>query len=195
MRRLFVGALTIVSALALSGCSLVSTSSAPNLVNPNDVPLGLLDPTIPFTDFAQVHFVTRVVYMVDHAQQLIPVDRLMTSPPSLTEVLHYVALGPTLAEQANGVTTQVPASLVVNEATPVSGLVGVVHIDVSSAIKQLAPAARRMAVAQFLFSAAAIGASNGIELSVNQTPYPLLLATGQLVTIITPADLTYLLKP
>ena len=55
LRRLVVVA---ACALSLSGCTLVSTSSSPTLVNPNVVPLGLLDPTIPFTDFAQVHFVT-----------------------------------------------------------------------------------------------------------------------------------------
>lgn len=195
MKRLIGVSVALVSALALSGCTLVSTSSSPALVSPNDVPLGLLDPTIPFTDFAQVHFVTRVVYMVDHAQQLIPVDRLMTSPPSLTEVLHYVVLGPTLAEGANGVTTQVPPNLVINEVTPVNGLVGVAHVDVSSEIKQIAPDARRMAVAQILFSAVANGATNGIEISVDQTPYSLQLASGQSVSIVTPADLTYLLKP
>lgn len=181
----------VVCALSLSGCTLVSTSSSPSLVNSNDVPLGLLDPTIPFTDFAQVHFVTREVYMVNRSQHVIPVGRLVTSPPNLAQVLHYVPLGPTATEQANGVTTQVPSTMVVNQANMPSDD-GIALIDVSAVLSQLAPVARRLAVAQLLFTAQAMGASIGIEISINQTPFALQLANGTSVSVITPADLAYL---
>ncbi len=185
-----VGAL-LVCALAFSGCTLVSTSSSPTLVNPDDVPFGLLDPTIPFTDFAQVHFVTRDVYMIDRTQHVVAVGRLVTSPPTLAEVLHYVPLGPTAAEQARGITTEIPSTLVINQANiPHAG--GVALIDVSASLQQLVPAARRLAVAQLLFTAEEMGATAGIQISVNQTPFALPLANGTRATVITPADLAYL---
>jgi hypothetical protein len=189
VRRLRRLAVLFVSAAALSGCTLVSTSSSPTLVNSNDVPLGLLQPTIPFTDFARVLFVTRDIYMVDAAQLVIPVSQIVTSPPNLLEVLHYIPLGPTSSEQRTGVTTQVPLNLVVNLATIHDG---VALVDVSSALTQIPPVGRRIAVAQFLFTAVAMGATKGIEISIDQTPFSLELANGTRVSLITPADLAYL---
>ncbi len=188
LRRVVVLALC---AMAFSGCTLVSTSSSPTLVDPNDVPLGLLDPTIPFTDFAQVHFVTRQVYMVDRSQHVVAVDRLVTSPATLSEVLHYVPLGPTAMEQARGITTDLPPTLVVNQANMAHDD-GVVLIDISSSLQSLPPAARRLAVAQLLFTAQEMGATTGIRLSVNQSPVDLTLANGTNVSLITPADLAAL---
>ncbi len=188
LRRLFI---LIICAATLSGCTLVSTSSSPTLVDPNNVPLGLLEPTIPFTDFAQVHFVTRQVYMVDHSQHVIAVGRLVTSPPTLAQVLHYVPLGPTATEQARGITTEIPSTLVVNQANmPTDD--GIALVDVSTSLPQLSPDARRLAVAQLLFTAVAMGATTGIRISVNQTPFVLPLANGTSVSLITPADLAYL---
>ena len=189
-RRLLVLALCAVS---LGGCTLVSTSSSPTIINSNDVPLGLLDPTLPFTDFAQVHFVTRPIYLLDRNHRVIPVNRLVTSPPTLAEVMHYVPLGPTVLEQAQGVTTQIPSTLVVNQANFPSPN-GVALIDVSPELRHLAPTALRLAVAQLLFTAVAMGASKGIEISINQAPFALHLASGALVSLITPQDLAYLKK-
>ena len=188
LRRLLV---LVACAVTLSGCTLVSTSSSPTLVDPNNVPLGLLEPTIPFTDFAQVHFVTRQVYMVNHSQHVIGVGRLVTSPPTLAQVMHYVPLGPTATEQARGITTEIPSTLVVNQANmPTDD--GIALVDVSTSLQQLAPDARRLAVAQLLFTAVAMGATTGIRISVNQTPSVLPLANGTSVSLITPADLAYL---
>ncbi|MDH2903932.1 MAG: GerMN domain-containing protein [Actinomycetota bacterium] len=188
LRRLGV---LVVCALALSGCTLVSTSSSPSLISPNDVPLGLLDPTIPFTDFAQVHFVTRQIYLVDHSQHVVAVNRLVTSPPTLSEVLHYVPLGPTANEQANGITTEIPSTMVVNQANMPNDD-GIALVDVSGALLQLTPNARRLAVAQLLFTAQAMGADTGIKISINQIPFTLQLTNGSNVTLITPAELDYL---
>lgn len=183
--------LLLVCALTFSGCTLVSTSGSPTLINPNNVPLGLLDPTIPFTDFAQVHFVTRQIYLVDQSQHVVPVGRLVTSPPSLAEVLHYVPLGPTVTEQAAGITTQIPSAMVVNQANIPSGN-GIALIDVSAELRQLPPAAQRLAVAQLLFTARAMGATQGVRISIDQTPFSLRLVNGERASLITPSDLSYL---
>jgi hypothetical protein len=191
MRRVRRAGVVLASALALSGCTLVSTSSAPTLVDGNSVPLGLLSPTIPFTDYARVLFVSRDIYLVNKAQLVVPVSRLVTSPPSLFDVLHYVPVGPTVSEQLAGTTTQVPSALVVNQATILNGIA---LVDVSAQLAQIPPVARRIAVAQFLFTAVAMGATKGIELSINQTPFFLTLATGARVALVTPAELAYLKK-
>ena len=191
MRGLRLLGVLVVSAIVLGGCTLVSTSNTPTLVNSNDVPLGLLDPTIPFTDFAQVHFVSREVFMVDQAQKVIPVARLVTSPPTLSAALYYVPLGPTSKEQSENVTTQVPNSLVVNQAQIQNG---VALIDLSGALTQLSLSDRRIAVAQFLFTAVGMGASKGIKITINQNPFSLQLANGEKVSLITPAELAYLRK-
>jgi hypothetical protein len=191
VRRLRRLGVLFASALALSGCTLVSTSSSPTLVGSNDVPLGLLEPTIPFTDYARVLWVTRDVYMVNRAQKVMPVKRLMTSPPTLPEVLYYFVLGPTVNEQSQGITTQVPDAhaMVVNSARIRNG---VAHVDVSYDLNKIPPVGRRIAVAQFLFTAEAMGAAKGIEISINQTPFSLQLANGKSVTLITPPELAYL---
>jgi hypothetical protein len=189
VRRLArLGAL-LAGAMVLSGCTLVSTSTSPTIVNSNDVPLGLLDPTIPFTDFARVIFVERDVYMANKSDKLVAVGRLMTSPPNLTEVLHYVLLGPTAAEQSRGIITQLPSTLVLNQATPQDG---VALIDVGSGFRQIPLSEQRVAVAQLLFSAQQAGITKGIRLSINQTPFNLTLDNGETVSLITPADLAYL---
>ena len=189
-RRIFI--LTL-SAISMGGCTLVSTSKSPTIIDSNNVPLGLLDPTLPFTDFAQVHFVTRPIYLVDRSQHVVPVSRLVTSPPTLAEVMHFVPLGPTVAEQGRGVTTQIPSNLVVNQAN-IPSPNGVALIDVSPELRHLPPAALRLAVAQLLFTAVAMGAHRGIEISIDQTPFVLHLASGATVSLVTPHELAYLKK-
>lgn len=191
MRRLRALSVLLVAGVSLGGCTLVSTSSAPDVISHDSVPLGLLDPTIPFTDYAQVHFVTRDIFLVDRSQQVVPVGRLVPSPPSPLDVVHYVATGPTLVEGARGITTQIPANVTVNQATIHNG---VALIDLSNTLAQIPPVGRRVAVAQFLFTAQALGAFRGIQITINQTPFALTLANGHKVTLITPAQLAYLKK-
>jgi hypothetical protein len=179
----------VVSALALSSCTLVSTSSSPTLINDNDVPLGLLGPTIPFTDFARVTFVSREIYLVNRAQLVVPESRLVTSPPSLFAVLYHLTQGPTTQEQSLGVTTQLPASLVVIQAGITNG---VGSIEVNTALTLIPPVGRRIAVAQLLFTAMAMGATQGIRITINQLPFSLTLANGAKVSLITPGELSYL---
>jgi hypothetical protein len=180
------------SALVLSSCTLVSTSSSPSLISSAAVPLGLLEPTIPFTDYAQVRWVTRDIYLLNRSRHLEAVARLMTAPPSLLAALYYVTQGPTTVEMAAGVTTLVPPLLVINQATVHDG---VALIDVSKDLSQIPLADQRVAVAQLVFTAAAMGATRGVRLSINQTPYSLKLATGVSVSLITPAQLRYLTTP
>ncbi|MBW4029132.1 MAG: hypothetical protein HIU57_00450 [Acidobacteria bacterium] len=188
LRRAFV---IVCCALCLSSCTLVSTSSSPSLIGAAAVPLGLLQPTIPFTDYAQVRWVTRSIFLIDRAEHIVAVARLMTAPASLFALLYYETQGPDPIELANGITTQVPTTMVVNQATIHDG---VALIDVSKALTQISLDAQRVAVGQLVFAAASMGATRGIRISINQSPYTLKLPTGALATLITPADVAYLKK-
>ena len=191
MRALRRAVILACSALCLSGCTLVSTSSSPTLVDPGNVPLGLLDPTIPFTDYAKVRWVSQDIYLLDRTGHVVAVPRLMTAPPSLFAVLFYETQGPDPVEQADGITTEVPTTMVVNQATIHDD---VALIDVSKPLSQISLDAQRVAVGQLVFAAASMGASKGIRISINQSPYSIRLSTGATVSLITPADVAYLKK-
>ena len=187
-RRLFA---VMGCALSLSGCNLVSTSSSPNVVGVGDVPLGLLEPTIPFTDYAQVRWVKHDIFLLDRSGHVVPVSRLMTAPPSLFAVLYFETQGPDPVEMAAGISTQVPTTMTVNQATIQDGIA---LIDVSKALSQISLEAQRAAVGQLVFAAASMGATKGVRISINQTPYSLKLASGVTASLITPTDVAYLKK-
>ncbi len=187
-RRLLV---ILGCSLCLSGCNLVSTSSSPTVIGVGDVPLGLLEPTIPFTDYAQVRWVQHSIFLLDRSGHLVEVSRLMTAPPSLFAVLYYETQGPDPVEMAAGITTQVPTTMTVNQATIHDG---VALIDVSKALSQLSLDAQRTAVGQLVFAAASMGATQGVRISINQVPYSLKLASGATVSLITTADVAFLKK-
>jgi hypothetical protein len=187
-RRLLV---ILGCSLCLSGCNLVSTSSSPTVIGVGDVPLGLLEPTIPFTDYAQVRWVQHSIFLLDRSGHLVEVSRLMTAPPSLFAVLYYETQGPDPVEMAAGITTQVPTTMTVNQATIHDG---VALIDVSKALSQLSLDAQRIAVGQLVFAAASMGATQGVRISINQVPYSLKLASGATVSLITTADVAFLKK-
>ena len=191
MRALRRSLILACSALCLSGCTLVSTSSSPTLVDAGNVPLGLLDPTIPFTDYAKVRWVSQDIYLLDRTGHVVAVPRLMTAPPSLFAVLYYETQGPDPVEQADGITTEVPTTMTVNQATIHDG---VALIDVSKPLSQISLDAQRVAVGQLVFAAASMGATKGIRISINQSPYSIRLSTGATVSLITPADVAYLKK-
>ena len=190
MRRMRPLAILMLSALCLSGCTLVSTSSAPSLINRNDVPLGLLNLTIPFTPYGEVRWVTRDIYLLGPGQRVVAIPRSMTAPPTLSAVLYYETQGPTPIEMAAGITTQL-STLVINQAN-LQGRIAL--IDVSKVLNQISLVDRRIAVGQLVFAAAAMGATKGIELSIEGTPFSLKLATGATVRLITPAEMAYLKK-
>ena len=191
MRGIRRVAILVVSALCLSGCTLVSTSSSPSLVDPATVPLGLLGLTIPFTPYAQVRWVTRDIYLIAPGQRIVAIPRSMTAPPTLAAVLYYETQGPTPTEMAAGLTSQVPSNLVINQAD-IQGHVA--SIDVSKVFNQISTANRRIAVGQLVFAAAAMGATKGIQISVEGLPFTLTLASGAKVKVITPALMAYLKK-
>ena len=152
----------------------------------------LLDPTIPGTNGATVKFVTQPVYVVDATGHLTSSSRIVPSPPKLDDVLRELALGPTLIESSVGFTTALPRDLVILQATIRDH---VATIALAKPLSNLSPAEEVLAVGQLVFTAHAVGAAAGMEVTVGGVPEPLRLPGGGTKLKVTEEDYASLLNP
>lgn len=153
----------LLGSLLLSGCSLVPTTSSPVLVNPHEVPFGLLNATVPGTANGRVRFVTQPVYIVDATGHLTPSSRIVPAPPRLASVLHELIIGPTAIEVSTGYSSALPSNAVVVDAS-VRGHVG--YIDLARPLTNLARHADILATGQLVLTSYGVGATKGIEIFV-----------------------------
>jgi len=177
---------------ALAGCTLVPTGDSPVALSHTRVPFGLLAPTIPGTNGAQVRFITQPVYVVDATGHLAPSSRIVPSPPSLDTVLHELVLGPTAIEASAGYTSALPTDLVILAA---SVKAGVAQVALAKPLSTLSRRREVLALGQLVFTAHAVGASSGLEVTVGGVIEPLLLPDGKSRTRVTEADYQSLLNP
>jgi len=172
LRRL--GAL-IVGTVLLSGCTLVPTAQSPVVIARSDVGFGLLGKTIPQTINGRVEFITQPVYIVDATGHLTPSSRIVPSPPTLDSVLRELVLGPTDIELFTGYTSALPKKLVILQATIKDG---VGFVALSSSLAELSRSQEILAIGQLVFTARAVGATSGLEISVAGVAQPLLMPSG-----------------
>ncbi len=163
MRRAVVAGGLVAAGLLLSGCTLVPTASAPVVVSPKTVHFGLLGKTIPGTPNGHVTFITQPVYIVDATGHLSPSSRIVPTPPTLASVLQELTLGPTPIEAATGFTSALPRSLVIVQAV-VRRHVG--YIDLATPLNTLTRQRAVLATGQLALTAADVGATRGIEITV-----------------------------
>ncbi len=190
--RARVALFLVLGALALSGCTLVPTNGNPVNLRRTQVKFELLDPTIPGTNGATVKFVTQPVYVVDATGHLTSSSRIVPSPPKLDDVLRELALGPTLIESSVGFTTALPRDLVILQATIRDH---VATIALAKPLSNLSPAEEVLAVGQLVFTAHAVGAAAGMEVTVGGVPEPLRLPGGGTKLKVTEEDYASLLNP
>jgi Sporulation and spore germination len=181
------------AAMALAGCTLVPTASAPVKLSHGAVKFGLLDPTIPGTNGARVIFETQPVYVVDATGHLTPSSRIVPSPPTLDSVLRELVLGPTLIESSAGYTSALPHDLVILQAT--INKRGLGTIALAKPLSTLTPAEEVLAVGQLVYTARSVGATAGIEVTVGGVPEKLRLPGGGTAVKVTEADYASLLNP
>ena len=112
MRRVAYLLGLLIGAVALVGCTLVSTTSSHRAITPKDVPFCLRCKTIPGTNNGSVHFISQPVYIVDATGHLAPSSRIVPSPPVLESVLRQLIIGPTKIESFAGYTSALPKDLV-----------------------------------------------------------------------------------
>lgn len=185
-RRLFT---LTVGALALSGCTLISTAAQPSVVQPTAVSAPLLSPTDPFYLYHHVEFANADLYFVSPTHQLEPVARLVSSSQHLLQVMTLLTMGPTSVEASQGFTSYLTRSVRVNQATIDHGIA---IVDVNANFAELPPIQQRQSVLQMLETVLANGASRGLEITVNQVPFAVRLLTGDTTRVVTAADVTQL---
>jgi hypothetical protein len=183
--------LSLVGALALSGCTLVAPNATPVRIAPKDVPFGLLNKTIPGTNGVRVRFRTQPVYIVDASGYLAPSSRIVPAPPALATVIEQLLLGPTHIEKSAGYSSALPKSLVVVSAK-VRGVIG--YIDFATPLSKLPRKQQLLAVGQLVLTAYVVGATRGLEIRVAGVTQNLLLPNGKRATLATPEDFQSLLN-
>ena len=180
-----------LASIVLSGCSLVSTTSSPILVNPHQVPFGLLGETIPGTLNGRVRFVTQPVYIVDATGHLTPSSRIVPAPPTLASVLRELIIGPTAIETSTGYSSALPSGLVVVEAS-VRHHVG--YIDLARPLTRLARHEEILAIGQLVLTSYSVGATRGIEISVAGVAQLSVVPHGAPTTLVNVGDYQNLLN-
>lgn len=190
MRRL--GRLSILGlgALALAGCTLVPTSSAPVAIARQRVPFGLLNRTIPNTNGARVRFATQPVYIVDALGHLAPSSRIVPSPPTLVSVLRELVLGPTTIETYAGYSSALPKSVVVLDASIEHD---VAIVDLAKPLSALSRRDQVLAVGEIVLTAHDVTATRALEVRVDGVVQSLWLPNGRRATAVTVEDYASLL--
>ncbi|HEY5437992.1 MAG TPA: GerMN domain-containing protein [Acidimicrobiales bacterium] len=181
----------VASAVLLSGCSLVATTSSPQKVNKKNVPFGLLGKTIPGTDQGRVAFKTQPVYIVDVSGHLSASSRIVPSPPVLASVLRQLILGPTRLESKLGYTSALPRTM---ELLSASLRNGIGYVDLSTSLGRMSRAEEVLAVGQLVLTAHDVGATRGLEISVAGVAQSSPLPNGQSQTLVRPSYFQSLLN-
>ena len=185
---LFVG----LGSLFLSSCTLVAPNPAPNHVARSNVPLGLLNKTIPGTNGARVRFVGEAVYIVDATNHLAPSSRIVPSPPNLRSVVGQLLLGPTLIETSAGYTSALPTTLSLLTAS-VRKNIG--YINFATSLDTLSVSQQVLAVGQLVLTAFYVGATRGIVVEVNGDPQLNLMPNGNRLELVSKSNFQSLLNP
>jgi hypothetical protein len=191
MRRTVVLGGLALAGLLLAGCTLVPTASAPNVISPKTVHFGLLGKTIPGTINGHVTFITQPVYIVDATGHLSPSSRIVPTPPTLASVLQELTLGPTPIEAATGFTSALPRSLVIVQAV-VRHHIG--YLDLATPLSTLSPQRAILATGQLTLTAADVGATHGIEITVAGVVQRSPLPHGGSADVVTARDYQSLLN-
>jgi len=180
-----------LGAVLLSSCTLVSPNAAPLHVPRSNVPLGLLNETIPGTNQARVRFVHQPVYIVDATGRLAPSSRIVPSPPTLESVLQQLLLGPSSIEASAGYTSALPTTLVLDSAT-VRNDVG--YINLATSLDTLSVSQQLLAVGQLVLTADVAGATKGIVVQVVGVVQELITPNGHRLTLVSKKNFQSLLN-
>jgi spore germination protein GerM len=191
MRRLRSLFVLLLGAMCLSSCTLIPTAQNPATIPNSQVGFELLSKTIPDTNNGRVRFRTQRVYLVDASGHLAPSSRIVPSPPTLDSVLQELILGPTKIETYVGYTSRLPRDFVILQAA-LKNKIG--YLDIPTPLSTLSSRRQLLAVGQLALTAQAVGATNGIEITVDGVVQYLLLPNGKRAHLVTAGDFKSLLN-
>ena len=118
----------LVGTLALGGCTFVPTDSQPQTVNSRTVPFDLLARNPPgVTHTASISEVPRQIWFFDSNHQLVARTRWLPSSAPTVEVLASFVTGAASEQGDGGLSTFIPANLVVTGITGTND-VSIVHL-------------------------------------------------------------------
>ncbi|MHB1906179.1 MAG: GerMN domain-containing protein [Acidimicrobiales bacterium] len=180
-----------VAALSLAGCGLITPAAGPTSTPPSRVGFSLLSPTIPGTNHARVRFETEPIFIVDAAGHLSPTSRIVPSPPSIATVVGQLLAGPTAIERSAGFTSALPSDLVLIAAT-VRRHIG--YVDLSGSLTHLPRPQELLAIGQLVLTAAYVGATQGLQISLAGAIQSLPLPSGGHASVLTVAEYAGLLN-
>jgi spore germination protein GerM len=185
LRRRHAALVLLPLAALAAGCA-IPTQSAPSSIAPSRVPFSLLDPHPPITTTTQPkassYVGVKVFFLNANANNaLTPVDRLVSAPAPLANIITSLVTGPTSGDSAAGLATAIPSDVVVLSASTTSP--NVVTVNFNSAFGQITGTATEQAVAQVVATVAnEDGPDTGVifEIEGQRTSVP--IANGSQVT-------------
>ena len=179
----------MVAGLMVAGCG-VPVERTPSALPRKDIPFGLLKPSAPSTTTTSVSSpvtVTVRVFMVASTGHLFAVARQVpAAQPALTAVLQELIRGPTNLETGLGLQSAIPAQTMVLGTT--MGTDEVATVNLGTTFGQLVGQAQIQAVAQIVFTAAALPGIAGVSFELAGKPVDVPVASGAEVPVANPAD-------
>lgn len=155
-RPLLVVSLLLTAALLASSCGVVA-NDAPQAIASENLPAGLLDPNpgtsttlagSPSTTAVPVYFIVRV----GDQDRLAEVTREVNEPTSAGDRIGALFSQPTADEADSGITSSIPADLVLLDDPVLSEETGVLTVNLSSELFGIQSAELTRAVAQIVYT-------------------------------------------
>lgn len=182
-----LGCLAVIGTAAACG---IPSNGTPTAIAKADVPFHLLNPAPPTTTAHAVEPVPtqlEKIYLVASGNQVVPVERRVRTPVTLTEVLATLLDGPTSLESRFGL-----QSFLSGSSTKVTAEVtnGIATIDFFSANPlQVVGPDQTVAIAQVVFTATEQPGVTGVKFEIDGKPIEVPTANGaQVPGPVTRAD-------
>jgi len=185
-----VAIVTAAVVLGLAACG-VPVDRGPSALPRKGIPFGLLRPSAPSTTTTSVLSPVEVavqIFLVTSSGHLVGVTREVpaAAQQSLAAVLAVLVRGPTNTEAALGVESAVPAQTAVLGAT--IGTDEIATVNLGGTFGQLVGQAQIQAVAQIVFTAAALPGVSGVTFALDGKAVNVPVASGVQVPVADPAQ-------
>lgn len=176
----------VLAGLTLAGCG-IPVDRNPTVLPRSGVPFGLLRPSTATTTTATtpspVDVAVPIFFVASSSGRLVEVTReVPAAQESLTTVLGALVAGPTNAEAAGGLESELPAQTTVLGATTGTG--GIATIDLGGTFGQLVGQSQIQAVAQLVFTTTALAGVTDVTFQLNGQPVMVPVASGAQVPVV-----------